>query len=131
MFKKKTISGDLIRYGVVGLVAFCADFAILYLCKAIFGMHYLIAAAFGFCAGLLINYILSIKWVFSYRKIKNPKTELLIFAFIGLMGLLINEMAMYVFTGLLLFHYLYSKVAATVIVFFWNFIVRRATLFKK
>lgn len=131
MFKKQTISGDLIRYGVVGLVAFGADFATLYLFKTYLDFHYLIAAAFGFLVGLLINYSLSIKWVFSYRKIKNAKLELLIFVFIGVAGLLINELVMYVCTGLLLFYYLYSKIFATMIVFIWNFAVRRATLFKQ
>jgi len=131
MFKKQTISGDLIRYGAVGLVAFVADFATLYLLKTYLNLHYLVAAAFGFIVGLLINYSLSIKWVFSYRKIKNAKVELLIFVFIGVAGLLINELVMYVCTGLLLFYYLYSKILATMIVFIWNFAVRRATLFKQ
>jgi putative flippase GtrA len=131
MFKKKTISGDLVRYVVVGLAAFCADFATLFLCKTFLNMHYLVATVLGFLVGLMINYILSIKWVFSYRKIKNPKNELLIFAFIGVIGLLINEAVMYICTGLLLLYFLYSKILATIIVFFWNFTVRRATLFNE
>jgi len=131
MFKKQTISGDLIRYGVVGLVAFLADFTTLYLFKTFLNLNYLIAAGVAFVAGLSVNYLLSIKWVFNYRKIKNVRFELLVFGMIGLFGLLINELVMYVCTGLLLLYFLYSKVFATIIVFAWNFGVRRAMLFKE
>jgi len=127
---KRTVKEEFARYIVVGAVAFGFDFGTLYVLKNYLNLHYLIAAAAGFMLGLLVNYILSTIWVFQYRKIQKKSVELAIFAGIGLVGLLINEFMLYVLTGIFLVYYLYSKIAATVVVFFWNFIARKYALFK-
>ena len=130
MLKKGTMSGDLTRYAVVGFVAFAVDFGTLFFLKNYWGVHYLLAGACGFALGLGINYLLSTAWVFQNRKMKKRSVELAVFALIGVVGLGINEFILYTLTGLFLVYYLYSKIFATVIVFFWNFLARRYTLFK-
>ena len=77
------LSAQLARYLVVGLVAFCVDFALLVLLAEWFQMDYLVAAAFGFLAGLVTNYWLSVAWVFQHRNIANRQAEFSIFATIG------------------------------------------------
>ena len=49
---------------------------------------------------------------------------------IGVAGLAINELLMWLFTDWLLFHYLVSKIIATAVVFFFNFFIRKFALFK-
>jgi putative flippase GtrA len=65
-------------------------------------------------------------FVFKDSKIKSKSLEIGIFALIGIIGLGILSIAMWVFTGLLGINYLLSKIIGTVFVYAWNFFARRA-----
>lgn len=120
---------QLFRYTLTGGVAFLADLGTLFACTEYLKIHYLVSTAAGFCVGLIINYALSINWVFSGRKMKNRFAEFSVFAVIGVIGLGLNEILMYGFTDLLGIYYVYSKLITTVIVLFWNFFARKFILF--
>lgn len=122
---------QLFRYTFVGGIAFLFDFATLFVLTHFAGIHYLISAGLGFTLGLTINYILSVKWVFSIRKLDSKVSEFGIFALIGLVGLAMNELFMWFFTERVGLFYLVSKIALTFFVFLWNFSARRLLLFQK
>lgn len=132
LFKKKTDKThiQLFRYTIVGGIAFLADITTLAAFTELFHMHYLISTAIGFTVGLAINYLLSTKWIFQSRKVKSKSLEFGIFASIGLIGLLLNEAIMWYFTEIILYHYLFSKIISTIIIYLWNFFVRKYALFK-
>jgi putative flippase GtrA len=127
--KTHSVKIQFLRYLIVGFIAFGVDFATLYILTDIFGVHYLLSNVFGFILGLLSNYYLSIKWVFAHRKMENRKKEFFAFTAIGVIGLLINQLVMWSLTDLAEVYYLYSKIAATGVVFFWNFFARRYGVF--
>ncbi len=131
LFKIKTdnLYIQMFRYTFVGGIAFLVDFITLYCFTEIFNIHYLISAAIAFIFGLTTNYILSIIWVFKYRKVRNKIFEFGIFALIGIVGLVLNELIIWTFTEFLAFHYLISKIFSTAIVYFWNFFARRYILY--
>lgn len=120
---------QLFRYTFVGGFTFLVDFCVLFVLTEFFGIHYLLSAALGFISGLIINYILSVKWVFSNRTIKNRSLEILFFVFIGLIGLGMTELFLWIFTKILLIYYLLSKIITTIIVYFWNFFARKIILY--
>lgn len=120
---------QLIRYVIVGGLAFIVDYSLLYLLTEYVGIHYLFSATISFIAGLIINYLLSIHWVFRQSKLKNRMWEFIIFAIIGLVGLGINNLFLYLLTQYLHLHYLISKLITTTIVMLWNFLGRRIILF--
>jgi putative flippase GtrA len=122
---------QLFRYTFVGGAAFIADFGTLYLLTEHFKIHYLVSAGISFILGLLINYFLSVKWVFNSRAMKNRTLEFLLFTLIGLIGLGLNELFLWVLTDVLLIYYLISKIFTTIIVYFWNFFARKFLLFRK
>lgn len=122
---------QLFRYLFAGLVAFLADLATLYFLTDFAGVYYLISAAIGFLVGLTITYLFSVLWIFDERRTQNKFVEVTIFALIGLVGLMLTSFFMWLFTSILLFHYLYSKIITTVIVFIWNFIAKKKILFTK
>jgi len=121
---------QLLRYTFVGGIAFVVDFGLLVSLTEFIGIHYLISAAIAFMAGLVTNYIMSISWVFNQRSIKNKSAEFAIFGLIGLVGLAMTELIIWSATEKLLFHYIVSKIFATIIVYFFNFSVRKYVLFK-
>jgi putative flippase GtrA len=121
---------QLVRYGVVAAVALAVDFGSLVALTEGAGLHYLVAAALGFLAGLVTNYLLSVHWVFARRRLADRRAEFAVFAGVGVAGLVWNVVLIAGFTELAGLHYAASKAVATVLVFAWNFGVRRWLLFR-
>ena len=130
LFSKNHLLGQLLRYGVVGGIAFLVDYGSLWALTEWCGLHYMWSAAIAFVLGLTCNYLLSTLWVFGESKIRSPWAEFLAFAVIGVVGLGLNELIMYLCQDVLSIHYMIGKIISTVIVFFWNFLARRFLLFK-
>ena len=131
LFREKTtnIFIQFFRYIFVGGFAFLADAFTLWLCEK--WMNYMIAAAIAFVVGLAVNYALSIRFVFSESsKVKNKVKEFVVYGIIGLIGLLITEGIMYLFTDVFGLYFLISKIIAAAIVLVWNFAARKVVLYK-
>jgi putative flippase GtrA len=127
---KNRLLRQLIKYTFAGGIAFVMDIGSLYLLTEFAHIHYLISTAIAFLIGLSTNYIISINWVFDQRTVSNKKVEFLIFGMIGVLGLGMNELVIWVFTEKVGLFYINSKLIATAIVYFFNFFVRKFTLFK-
>lgn len=130
----KSVLLQLIRYGLSGGLAFVVDFGLLWFITDICHAHYLVGAFCGYTAGLIITYLLSIKWIFSDRKLSHKQgAEFIIFTIIGLVGLLLTQGLMYIFTEYLFGtgHYLYSKLLTTAIVSLFNFVMKKLLLFSQ
>jgi len=119
------------RYLFVGGTAFVVDYGLLYVLTEYAGLHYLLSATISFIAGLVVNYLLSTWWIFRKSKLQNKWAEFLVFAIIGVVGLLLNNLFMYVFTDLFHIHYMVSKLITTALVMIWNFAGRKYILFNK
>lgn len=117
---------QFIKYFGAALVGYVVDFGTLIILHDLFGVHYLISASAGFLLGLIVVYIISNKYVFGESKLASRKTEFLLFAVIGLVGLGILNGLMFVMTGLFAINYILSKILATVVVYAWNFLARRS-----
>ena len=120
---------QLFRYIWVGGFAFIIDYLSLYILTEYLYIYYLTSAAIAFLLGLITNYLLSTIWVFNNSRLNNKFTEFIIFGTIGLIGLGINEIIIYVCSEIFNFHYMTSKLISTAIVFFWNFLGRKYILF--
>jgi len=120
---------QLFRYAIVGGVAFVFDFLTLFMLTEYCNVHYLFSAAIGFFVGLITNYVLSIFWVFEKRRISSNYVEFFLFSLIGLIGLALNEVFIWSFTEIIGIYYLWSKIISTALVYLWNFLLRKFTLF--
>lgn len=116
---------QMIRYAFVAGIGLVADFGTVIFTKQVLGLHYLAATCFGFLIGLLFTYILSNMVVFGTPK-GNHGRLFFIFAMIGIIGLLILSLLMWILTGRLGLNYIISKVLATIVVFVWNFFARKS-----
>lgn len=131
LFKDETdnLFLQFFRYGFVGGFSFLVDFFLLYFFSDFCGIYYLISAVLSFIISLIVNYILSIYWVFNKNKINNKVLEFNLFALIGIIGLVFTEILLYLFTDVLGMYYLVSKIISTIIVLFWNFFARRVMFY--
>jgi putative flippase GtrA len=127
--KSANVTVQLIRYTIVGGFAFLIDFSLLYLLAKCVGLHYIVSASISFIAGLLTNYFISVKWVFTASKIKNRKLEFLFFALIGIIGLILNDIFLYIFTDVFKIYLMYSKIISAALIYLWNFFARKYLIF--
>ena len=127
--KRNRLSLQMLKYTLVGGVAFLLDFSMLYVLTEYLHIYYILSATAAFIAGLLCNYILSVFWVFHERALSSKLAEFLVFSLVGVIGLLLNDGLIWSLTEAGKLHYLTSKVIATVVIFFWNFFARRQLLF--
>ena len=119
---------QLFRYVVVGGVSFVVDYGLLYLLTERAGIHYLLSATCSFLAGLTVNYLISIRWVFGRSRSGSRLTEFLLFGVIGVVGLLLNNLLLWLLTDGLQLHYMVSKLVTALLVLCWNFGGRKTVL---
>ena len=130
--KSGNLTVQVFRYLVSGGVAFLVDTGLLALQTELFGREYLLVwTAIAFTVGLLVTYLFSILWVFDKRRLKNRSAEIGIFVLIGVIGLGLTELLMWLFADKIGIHYLVSKIITTVLVFVWNFSAKKTILFSK
>jgi putative flippase GtrA len=120
---------QLTRSLIVSAIALVVDFSALIILKQEFGINYLLAAAISFSLGVLVNYSLSVKWVFAYRQLSSKTHEFIIFVVITALGLLFNLLIIAGMVELLKADYRVGKLVSTVVVFFWNFLARKKILY--
>lgn len=122
---------QLVKFGVVGALAFVIDYGVLMLLSQVLGVNAVLAAAISFCVSVVFNYLASMRFVFTHRDDLSTTHELLIFVVLSVIGLGINELIMWVGTssfgdsGLVV---TVVKIAATAIVMTWNFVSRKLWL---
>ena len=91
-------------------------------------MDVIIANTLSFIISVTYNYIASIVWVFDVNKDKNKKIQFILFIVFSVIGLIINNIILYILTDKLNTYYLLSKIIATFIVMIFNFITRKKFL---
>ena len=120
---------EFIRYFVASGGALGVDFG-LYRLGLLLGLAYPLAALIGFCAGAAVAYVASVLWVFETRSVSRTGVEFGLFVAIGVGGLLLTEAILWLEIERLGMPALWSKAVAAGIVFFFNFGVRKITLFR-
>jgi putative flippase GtrA len=121
---------QFVRYTIAGSAALVVDFCVLFLLTRFGAVYYLLSAAVGFVVGLSINYGLSTAWVFGHRKLHNHTAEFVIFTVIGIAGLGLNELGMWLLTSKAHAYYLVAKLFTAAAVYIWNFGIRKVILFR-
>lgn len=133
-FYNNPILTQFLRYLFTGGLAFVVDFSLFALCLRILGMHYLVANLVGLVAGLVINYVVSVKWVFAdcERDFGDAKKiEFSIFSVIGILGVGFNQLLMLLMVGYVGLNEMFSKIISAGVVLVYNFLARKFILFKK
>jgi len=115
---------QIMRFGVVGGLAFLIDSSLLYILTEYAHVYVLISSVISFIVSLIFNYLLSIFWVFDVQK-KQTLKEILIFVILSVIGLGVNQVVMYFGVEVFHIYYMLCKIAATFIVMVYNFITRK------
>lgn len=121
---------QIIKFGIVGLIATVVDFGVLVLLKELLNVDVLIASAISFCASVVVNYLLSMAFVFESKK-QNRIKEFIIFVLLSIGGLGLNQLILWIGVQFASVYYLIAKLFATIVVPVYNFITRKLFLESK
>ena len=119
---------EAVRYFLASLAALTLDASLLWLGAARLGQPAWLAGGIAYAAGLVLIYALSVRWVFAARAVSDTRSEFMIFAALGLVGIALNSGTLYVATAAGLALPL-AKAISAAIGFVANFISRKAILF--
>jgi putative flippase GtrA len=118
------------KFLLLGVFSTAVDY-ILYTIAILVGINYVVAIILGYSAGLIANYIIGRSFVFtSGHKLKNSKYEFAAVVFIAILGALFTILIVKILSYSL-FHMnpLLSRPIAIVIVFFWNYFIRKVFVY--
>ena len=124
----KKLIAQVLKFGVVGVIAFAIDYGVLILLTEVFGLYYLLSAMISFTVSVVFNYLASMKYVFRGREDISRLKEFIIFVVLSLIGLGLTELLMWLLVDKALIHYMVSKILVTGIVMVWNFVSRKLLL---
>ena len=110
----KKLFEQIVKFGIVGAIAFVIDYAVL-----------LVLVQFILMDSILVG-----------RADQSKQTQFIIFIVLSVIGLGINDGIMWILNGILspfipTYYYLVSKIVATAIVMVWNFVSRKIFLEEK
>lgn len=145
----KKLFEQIIKFGFVGGLCFLIDFAISTVLFHFLidvtsrNIATLIGGFVGFTISVVINYILSMKFVFERKEDISRKKEFIIFVVLSVIGLGVNEIILLAFSAIYdansslasvfgnTLWFAASKIFATAVVMVYNFITRKIFLEKK
>lgn len=121
---------QIIKFGIVGIVATFVDVGVLVVLKELLHIDVLVSSAISFCVSVAVNYILSMTFVFKSKN-QNKLREIVIFVLLSVGGLCLNQLILWIGVTFTPVYYLIVKLFALVIVPVYNFITRKIFLESK
>lgn len=119
---------QMFLYLLVGAGATLVEWSIFYLFAKQWEVPYLIATPIAYMVATLANWALG-RWLL-FRATKSLKKELAKIYLTSLVGLVLNLIIMWAAIDGLGLDSMLSKIIATGIVFFWNFLIRKFIIYK-
>ena len=121
---------QIIKFGLVGFLCFFIDYGIMVFLTEVVNVNYLISSGISFSVSVIVNYVLSLAFVFDTKK-GNKIKEFVIFVVLSIIGLGINQVLMWFCVDVLGIFYMISKIGATAVVMVYNFITRKLFIERK
>ena len=154
MKEKPTLLQQIARFGLVGVICFIIDYVVYRLMNLLFEgtgiaegfpQYIYVSLAAGFVVSVVVNYILSMRFVFVRKDDMSRRREFVIFLILSVIGLFVNELCMFIgmdviyanwpwLQGLMTRSFAqnwFFKFGATGVVMVYNFITRKMFLEKK
>ena len=134
-FLNSKLGQQIMKFGVVGLLCFAIEYVLLIVIKEELGWNVILANTIAFTVSAVVNYILSIVFVFDTDKKANKGKQFAVFFLLAVGGLIINNIVLKLGTMVLdpfwSRSYIIVKPFATGVVMVYNFITRKLFIEKK
>jgi putative flippase GtrA len=119
----------IFKYFFVGGTAAAVDIGLFSIFAGYLGWPWIPVSIVTFILATLTNYFLSIKFVFESGSRHKKYVEIIGVFIVSVLALLVNQLTLYVAIEVFNWPLILSKIAATSIVFFWNYYGRSKFVF--
>ena len=121
----------LFGYLIVGGLATIVEWAGFWLFSEKLSIEYLLATTFAFAISTFANWMFGRLLVFRGERNQSLLREILSVYLASIVGLLLNLLIMFLLVQLLGVEKMIAKMAATVLVFTYNYLVRKLIIYRK
>jgi putative flippase GtrA len=119
----------IIKYFFVGGAAAFVDISLFSLFANYLGFYWFLVSICTFLLATLVNYLLSIRFVFESGARHQKHIEIIGVFAISAVALFVNQVVLYIAIERLGMHLIISKIIATSVVFFLNYFGRSRLIF--
>lgn len=116
------------KFAIVGIVSFALDYVILFVMTDVFKVYYLLSSFISLSVSLLVNYWLSMKFVFQCKEEMSKHRKFSVFLLLSVIGIVLTQYIMENLVERFHVYYMLAKVIATMVVTMWNFVSRKVFL---
>ena len=124
------LAGEGARYFAASLAALGLDWMVLVTLVRVAGVAVPTAGGIGYLSGMVLAYVLSIRWVFRDRSLRDWQAEFLVFALVGACGLVLTELLLWLLSVRGALPVELAKIVTAGAVFLFNFAGRKWLLFR-
>lgn len=147
LHRKYPVLTEILRFLIVGGLATAVDMLVMALVQYLFEpalypdflslfttdgspASFVAGTACGFTVGLLVNYALSVLFVFEHKGKSRSAYGFIVFALLSLGGLALHILGMYLGNGVFKLNGWAVKIVLTIIVLVYNYLTKRLILFR-
>jgi len=130
MLLKRLLNSQFTRFILTGGTTAGLDLIITIGMTDFLGIYYIISSIVGFTAGSILNYYLSIRFVFKQGRF-NVILEFSLFIVFLLLGVALSSLFLFILADLLGLHYKISKLITIFLITMFNFITKKKIIFLK
>lgn len=140
----KKLLDQILKFVTVGGISFLVDFFVYTIMCNVLHIHYILAGICGFTISVIVNYILSMRYVFVPKEDMGKDRAFILFVVLSLIGMGLNSVLLYLCIDVIYMNLhslrqllsvewmnIVAKIFATVIVMIYNFVTRKIFLEKK
>jgi putative flippase GtrA len=106
-------------------VSFAFDYGLFFVLFHYFGVQYIVASTISFSLSLVLNYILTLKFVFEAKQGRSIAKEFAMYIGLNIIALGLNQLILFLTVDGLGMSPLIGKLVATAVVLVYNFISRK------
>lgn len=116
---------QFLRFLVAGMISFSVDYGVFVLLYRVFDVQYVVASTISFSLSLVLNYVLTLKFVFKAREGRNIAKEFTTYIGLNIVALGLNQAILLLTVDKMGASPLVGKLIATAVVMVYNFISRK------
>lgn len=133
LYLKKTddLRIQLFRSTQGSVISYIFDLGSYLIFVNVLNIPYLLARFISYAIGTTVSYFFSILWIFPSRSVASKFLEYGSFLSVGIIGAAGNIVLLAIFTEVIGLYHVYGNVISGILVFFFNFFIRKILLFRK
>lgn len=116
------------RYLITGFLSAAVEYSVLFVLTDFIGLWHIFSNTVAIAASFCFNFLMNKYW--SFKSKQDIKKQLLQYGLLFAVNMCLSNIIIYLMSDVLNMYYLIPKLASTVIITFWNFIIYKKIIYK-